>query len=120
MQPRIDSSVVLPLPDGPIRSVSSPGTSVRLTPLTARHLAGAGAQILDDVDGFEDRLFAHLLNTVAGSIFVTLTIADKAEMAHMPTVSVNNQNAKPGVMTRGKALFLLSTKTRSAIDMPSA
>ncbi len=50
----------------------------------------------------------HLLNTVAGSIFVTLTIADSAEMAHMPTVSVNNQNARPGVMTIGRAVFLLS------------
>jgi hypothetical protein len=46
-----------------------------------------------------------LLNTVAGSILVTLTIADKAEMAHMPTVNVNNQNAKPGVMTMGKAVL---------------
>ena len=36
-------------------------------------------------DGFEDGLFAHLLNTVAGSILVTLMIADMAEMAHMPT-----------------------------------
>ena len=46
--------------------------------------------------------FAHLLNTVAGSIFVTLTIADKAEIAHMPTVSVNSQNAKPGRHHQGQ------------------
>ena len=38
MQPRIDSSVVLPLPEGPISSVSSPGLSDRLTPLSARVL----------------------------------------------------------------------------------
>src|SRR5258706_10355594 len=35
MQPRIDSSVVLPLPEGPISRVSSPGISSRLTPLRA-------------------------------------------------------------------------------------
>ena len=38
MQPRIDSNVVLPLPDGPISSVSSPGINERLAPLTARTL----------------------------------------------------------------------------------
>jgi hypothetical protein len=38
------------------------------------------AELLDDVDGFEDGL-GHLLNTVAGSIFVTLTMADSAEIA---------------------------------------
>ena len=36
IQPRIDRSVVLPLPEGPISRVSSPGTSVRFAPLTAR------------------------------------------------------------------------------------
>jgi hypothetical protein len=36
MQPRIDSRVVLPLPDGPISRVSSPGLSARLTPFNAR------------------------------------------------------------------------------------
>ena len=36
MQPRIDSSVVLPEPDGPISRVSSPASSVRLTPFSAR------------------------------------------------------------------------------------
>ena len=45
----------------------------------------------------------HRLNTVAGSIFVTLTMADSAEMAHMPTVNANSQNARPGVMTSGNA-----------------
>ena len=35
MHPRIDSSVVLPLPDGPINSVSSPPLSAKLTPLSA-------------------------------------------------------------------------------------
>ena len=44
-----------------------------------------------------------VLNTVAGSIFVTLTIADSAEIAHMNNVKANSQNAKPGVITNGKA-----------------
>ena len=35
MQPRMESSVVLPLPDGPISSVSSPPVTARLTPLSA-------------------------------------------------------------------------------------
>ena len=35
MQPRIDSNVVLPLPDGPISSVSSPGASAMVTPFSA-------------------------------------------------------------------------------------
>jgi hypothetical protein len=35
MQPRMESSVVLPLPDGPIKSVNSPPVTVRLTPLSA-------------------------------------------------------------------------------------
>ena len=124
MQPRIDSSVVLPLPDGPISSVSSPGTSVRLTPLRARTLPApepssltmsmasrTGSWLTDS---------AHRLNTIAGSILVTLTIADSAEMAHMPTVNANSQNARPGVMTIGKAVLRLSTRMVRAIDMPSA
>ena len=94
----------MPEPDGPMSNVSSPGTSERFTPFTARTMAGAVAQLLDDVGGFQDRL-RHLLNTVAGSIFVTFTIADSAEMAHMPTVKVNNQNARPGVITMGSAVF---------------
>ena len=40
MQPRIDNSVVLPLPDGPINTVSSPPLSVRLTSLSASTHAG--------------------------------------------------------------------------------
>ena len=56
MQPRIDSSVVLPLPDGPISSVSSPCTSERFDALERAHLAGALAELLDDVLGFEDGL----------------------------------------------------------------
>ena len=39
MHPRMDSSVVLPLPEGPISKVSSPPLSARLTPLSAATLA---------------------------------------------------------------------------------
>ena len=35
MQPSTDSSVVLPLPDGPISNVNSPGLTEILTPLSA-------------------------------------------------------------------------------------
>jgi hypothetical protein len=35
MHPRIDSSVVLPLPEGPINSVNSPPLSAKLMPLSA-------------------------------------------------------------------------------------
>ena len=38
-KPRIESSVVLPLPDGPIKSVSSPGLRLIETPLRARTIA---------------------------------------------------------------------------------
>ena len=34
MQPRIDSSVVLPLPEGPMSSVSSPGIRSKFTPFS--------------------------------------------------------------------------------------
>src|SRR5262245_23807554 len=39
MQPRMESSVVLPLPDGPMSKVSSPGIRSRLTPFRACTLA---------------------------------------------------------------------------------
>jgi hypothetical protein len=35
MHPRMESNVVLPLPDGPIRRVNSPPASAMLTPLSA-------------------------------------------------------------------------------------
>ena len=47
MQPRIDSSVVLPLPEGPIRSVSLPPASERLS-FERLHLPGPDAEHLAD------------------------------------------------------------------------
>ena len=78
MQPRTESSVVLPLPDGPISRVSSPPVSDRLTPLSACTCAGPVAEELHHVDGFEHG-FGHRVNTMAGSMRITFTIAAMAE-----------------------------------------
>ena len=110
MQPRIDSSVVLPLPDGPISRVSSPGLSVRLTPFSARtrpapwpsSLAMSRASSTLGAVGV-----GHRLNTMAGSILMTLPIADTAEIAHMPNVSASSRPARPGVITIGRAVLWL-------------
>ena len=47
---------------------------------------------------------------------MTLTMADSAEIAHMPTVSANSQNASPGVITRGSAEFRLAYKNQQRDD----
>jgi hypothetical protein len=74
-----------------------------------RHdLPGALAELLDDILGLENgRFVRHLLNTVAGSIFVTLTIADTAEIAHMNNVNAKRERANPGVITKGSGEFRL-------------
>ena len=46
MQPRIDRRVVLPLPDGPINTVSSPPLRVRLTSFSACTHAGPLPKLL--------------------------------------------------------------------------
>src|SRR5690606_5276704 len=79
------------------------------------HAAGAFAQLFDDIDSLEDDGLAHLLNTMAGSIFVTFMIADTAEIAHMKSVSRKSETARPGVMMIGSAVCVLSTTTVSAI-----
>ncbi len=56
MQPRIERSVVLPLPEGPIKSVSSPWTRNRFAPLSASNLRGALAELLHSIFGFEDEV----------------------------------------------------------------
>ena len=125
MQPRIDSSVVLPLPEGPISSVSSPVLSARLTPLSARTLPApwprsltmSRASSTTDVPARRGRgrgrcfLYGcdsgHRLNTMAGSMRMTLPIAESAEIAHMTKVRASSSAARPGDMTIGKAVCSL-------------
>ena len=112
MQPRMDSSVVLPLPDGPISSVSSPPLSARSTPLSARICATPVAEVLGDARCFHHQL-AHRVNTMAGSMRVTFMIAAIAETTHITTVSTNSATVSPGVMTIGSALAAVMRTTRS-------
>ncbi len=113
----IESSVVLPLPEGPMRSVNSPGTSDRFTPLTARPCRRR-VQLFHDGFCFEDGS-AHRLNTIAGSIFVTLMMAEIAEMPDMKSVRPNSARARPGVITRGKGDELLKYRMVMDMTMPS-
>ncbi len=103
MQPRIDRSVVLPEPDGPMSKRQFAGNQLDIDALQRNHEPGPVAEFLDDTVGFQNGLMFHRLNTVAGSIFVTFTMADIAEMAHMATVSAKSQKARLGVMTNGRA-----------------
>src|SRR5690606_18546322 len=83
------------------------------------HAGRALAQLLDDVARLENDGVTHLLNTMAGSIFVTFMIADTAEIAHMKSVSRNSETASPGVIMMGSAVCVLSTTTTSAMIIPS-
>ena len=112
MQPRIDSSVVLPLPDGPISNVSSPPLSDRSTPLSARICAAPTAEILDDARRFHHRP-AHRVNTMAGSMRITFMMAAIAETTHITTVNANRPTVRPGVMTIGNAPDAVMRTTRS-------
>ena len=69
--PMIESSVVLPLPDGPSMSRTSRGRTSRSTPRSACVCRGAGAVDLGDpID--EDACHDQFLNTIAGSMRVAL------------------------------------------------
>jgi hypothetical protein len=69
MHPRIDNSVVLPLPDGPINSVNSPRLSAKLTPLESLDLSRSLAEQFHDIDGLDDGV-GHRVNTIPGSMRV--------------------------------------------------
>src|SRR6185312_3847788 len=69
--------------------------------LERHHQTGTGAEFLDDIVAPKDGRCGHRANTVAGSILVTLTMADSAEIAHMNSVNAKSQNANPGVITNG-------------------
>ena len=103
MQPRMDSSVVLPLPEGPISSVSSPPLERQADALERATLAAPAAEVFLTIHGLQQRL-AHRVNTMAGSMRVTFMIAAIAETTHITTVSRNSPAIRPGVMTIGSAL----------------
>ena len=85
----IDSSVVLPLPDGPIISRNSPpatssetSTSACIAVARYRRLGDpATAMAVDDEDACHDPL-----NTMAGSMRVTLLMDTIDASTHIPTV----------------------------------
>ena len=85
----MDSSVVLPLPEGPISSVSSPPFSARLTPLSAATLASAAAKLLRQVHRLK-QWFGYRVNTTAGSMRVTWTIAAIEDPMHITRVTTNS------------------------------
>ncbi len=96
MQPRIDSSVVLPLPEGPISSVSSPPRNDRFTPLSACTCPAPSPRTLTDVDRLRCTGIGHRVNTMAGSMRVTLTMAAIAETdAHRRRSAANSPTRQP-------------------------
>ncbi len=91
------------------RTVPSEGpvdrhASDRLTPFKPCNLARAGAEKFDDVDGLDHR-FGHCLNTLAGSMRTTCTMAAMADATHITTVSKNRPGSVRGVITIGNADF---------------
>jgi hypothetical protein len=81
-------------------------------------LAGALAEQLHHIDGLDDG-FGHRVNTIAGSMRVTCTIAAIAESTHMTTVSANRTSVNPGVITIGKAESAVAATTISPIPAAS-
>ena len=80
MQPRIDSSVVLPLPEGPISTVSLPPSSDEIDVVQRLHLAWRRCRsVLLTFAGLDDRI-AHRVSTIAGSTRTTRTIEASAEV----------------------------------------
>ena len=114
MQPRMDSSVVLPLPDGPISSVNSSALERQVDTLQRADLPGPVAEVLGDAGCFHHQV-AHRVNTMAGSMRVTFMMAAIAETTHMATVSRNSAMVRPGVMTIGSAPLAVMRTTRRPI-----
>src|SRR5262245_4236073 len=74
------------------------------------YAASAVAQELDRIDGFDHRL-GHRVNTIAGSIRVTLMIAAIAETTHIATVRTSRIVVISGVMTTGSAVSAVAMTT---------
>src|SRR3954470_9121447 len=80
--------------------------------LERRHLGSAAAKVLRNIRRFE-YWFAHRVNTMAGSIGVTRTIAPIDDPIHMTRVSTNSPAISPGVITIGNAVPSVSRTTAS-------
>src|SRR5439155_23638775 len=63
----------------------------------------SAAEHLHDIAGFNDRL-GHRVNTIAGSMRITCTIAAIADSTHITMVSVNSTAVRPGVRMIGNAV----------------
>jgi hypothetical protein len=66
-------------------------------------LSGSLAEEFHHIDSLDDGL-GHRMNTIAGSMRVTCTIAAIADITHTATVSRNSLRVNPGLMTTGKAV----------------
>ncbi len=106
MQPRMDSNVGLAAAGRAHKQRQLALDEGEVHALERLHLARALAELLDDVFCFENRN-RHLVNTVAGSIFVTLMIAEIADTADMKSVRPKSAPASPGVMTSGSGVLRL-------------
>src|SRR5229473_1923983 len=71
------------------------------------HPPRALAEDSHDIHGLDHRR-RHRVKTMAGSMRVTTVMAEIAERAHMNRVSANRPTVRPGVMTMGKAVFLVA------------
>src|SRR5512140_529714 len=89
--------------------------------LERRHLASAAAKDLRHIHRLEQG-FGHRVNTMAGSMRVTCTIAANADPMHMTTVSTNRPTFSPGVMTIGNAVaavnFTMASPMSAAMEKP--
>ncbi len=106
------------------------GVELQVDALQRAHLDGPEAELLHDARRLEHHLrgrgrrcgwfrgLGHRLNTMAGSIRITLPIADTAETAHIASVRASSTAASPGVIRIGSAVRSLSTAIVNAIAIP--
>ena len=79
----------MPLPEGPINTVSSPALRVTIDILERLHPCGPGAETLADIHGFDDWI-RHRVSTIAGSTRTTREIAVIAETMHITIVMTHS------------------------------
>src|SRR6187399_1069868 len=106
--------------DGQQRGLAAPGRSHQQGEFAAverqadalerRHLASATAKLLCQVHRLE-QWFGHRVNTTAGSMRVTWTIAAIEDPMHMTRVKTNSPAISSGVMTIGNAVPAVSRTT---------
>jgi hypothetical protein len=104
MQPRIDRSVVLPLPDGPIQHRQFAAVERHADVLQRLHPRGPAAKNLADLRGLDDGL-DHWVSTIAGSTQTTRTIDAIAEAMHITTVRRKSAIIRLGAITICSALL---------------